>query len=286
MKKMFIVFILFFSYTAYSQTVFEYYNRALEKQENEDYYGAISDYTKAIELMPDNIPALYNRASLRSKLGDNYKAISDYTKVIELNFKSEFHFDETLTAKAYYNIGVIKENIGDLSGACSDWQKVAVMTLFRDNSTDAIQLAKKKINNQCHTYLWVNKLQSNQLTKKQLYEITKRNLTVNSLINEKGNIDLNDGDGFPYKSFKSGNYEDNKYLLEVYIYYLSKLYTGVKGSATYYTYLSDEKKKELLMYLIDNYGKSSILLWESKEWTYSKILIENMDLWEFLMNYH
>ena len=114
----------------------------------------------------------------------------------------------------------------------------------------------------------------------------KRNLSVNSLVNEKGNIDLNDGDGFPYKSFKSGNYEDNKYLLEVYIYYLSKLYTGVKGSATYYTYLSDEKKKELLMYLIDNYGKSSILLWESKEWTYSKILIENMDLWEFLMNYH
>ena len=175
----------------------------LEKQENEDYYGAIADYTKAIELMPDNIPALYNRASLRSKLGDNYKAISDYTKVIELNFKSEFHFDETLTAKAYYNIGVIKENIGDLRGACSDWKKVAVMTLFRDNSTDAIQLAKKKINNQCHTYLWVNKLQSNQLTKKQLYEITKRNLTVNSLVNEKVNIDLNDGDGFSYKSFKS-----------------------------------------------------------------------------------
>ena len=114
--------------------------------------------------------------------------------------------------------------------------------------------------------------------------IKEKNLDINSLKNDRGNLDLNDGDGFSYKSFKSGNYDDNKYLLEVYIYYISKLVTGAKGNSTYYNDLSEESKKELLIYFIDNYDKATILLWESKEWTYSKILIENIDLWEYLVN--
>ena len=53
MKKLLIVLILFFSYDAYSQTAEDYFDRAYDKDENGDYYGAISDLNKAIELNPD-----------------------------------------------------------------------------------------------------------------------------------------------------------------------------------------------------------------------------------------
>ena len=63
----------------------EYWNRAYDKSENGDNYGAIADYTKAIELDPDYANAYYNRAILKRDLKDYYGAIADYTKAIELN---------------------------------------------------------------------------------------------------------------------------------------------------------------------------------------------------------
>ena len=42
-----------------------YFNRAYDKAERGDYYGAISDYTKAIEINPTNASAYYIVAILR-----------------------------------------------------------------------------------------------------------------------------------------------------------------------------------------------------------------------------
>jgi hypothetical protein len=122
-------------------------------------------------------------------------------------------------------------------------------------------------------------------TNLQLNEIKKRNLDINSLKNIWGKLDLNDGDGYSYKNFKSGDYDDNKYLLEVYVYYASKLGNGAKENGTYYIDISAEKRKEFLKYFVNNYDKGTILLWERKEWTYSKILIENIDLWEYIVKF-
>ena len=79
-----------------------YFDRAYEKGENGDYYGAISDYTKAIEIKPSE-SAYYNRGWSKGKLEDYYGAISDYTKAIEIN-PSE---------KAYYNRGWSKGKLED-----------------------------------------------------------------------------------------------------------------------------------------------------------------------------
>ena len=93
-----------------------YFNRAFDKAENGDHYGAIADYTKVLEIDPKDEVAYYNRAISKDEIGDYYGAIADYTKAIEINpnYKS-----------AYKNRGIDKEIIGDLKGACADWQKAS-----------------------------------------------------------------------------------------------------------------------------------------------------------------
>ena len=111
------------------QTAEEYFYSAYEKHINGDYYGAISDFTKAIEFDPDFVPvAYYNRALGKGKLRDYNGAIADYTKAIELdpNF-----------AVAYYNRGNAKELMGDISGACADWKKAANVGNIRTAKTEA-----------------------------------------------------------------------------------------------------------------------------------------------------
>jgi tetratricopeptide (TPR) repeat protein len=89
-------------------------NIAEEKFNNGDYYGAISDYTKIIELDPDDnyvYEDYYNRAVVKSKLGDNYGAISDYTNAAEIN---PDYYD------AYVNLSINKSLINDHLGAIID----------------------------------------------------------------------------------------------------------------------------------------------------------------------
>ena len=92
----------------------EYWNRAYGKYEAEDYYGAIADYTKSLELAPNNSSAYYNRAIAKSYLKDFNGAISDCTKAIELapNYTS-----------AYYNRANAKADLEDYNGAIADYSK-------------------------------------------------------------------------------------------------------------------------------------------------------------------
>ena len=78
------------------QTAEEYFYSALNKANLKDDYGAIADFTKAIELDPDDAVAYYNRGNSKRKLKDYYGAIADYTKAIEL---------DPDVADAYYNRG-------------------------------------------------------------------------------------------------------------------------------------------------------------------------------------
>tara|TARA_Y100000589_G_scaffold91963_1_gene86747 strand:- start:286 stop:546 length:261 start_codon:yes stop_codon:yes gene_type:complete len=53
-------FLLFVPDKVYAGDNSYYFDRAFEKGENGDYYGAISDYTKAIEINPNDSRAYYN----------------------------------------------------------------------------------------------------------------------------------------------------------------------------------------------------------------------------------
>ena len=58
-----------------------YINRGTFKENDED---SIEDYTKAIEIYPNNVFAYRLRADSKHKLGDYQGAIDDYTKAIEI----------------------------------------------------------------------------------------------------------------------------------------------------------------------------------------------------------
>ena len=90
-----------------------YNNQGREKLSRGDYYGALSDFTKLIELNPSS-DAYFFRGLAKGKLGDNDGAISDYNKSIELD----------PSPGAYYNRGRIKMKLlKDYQGAISDFEK-------------------------------------------------------------------------------------------------------------------------------------------------------------------
>ena len=116
MKKILFTLALLISFSSFGQTAQEYLNSGYDKAEAKDDYGAIADYTKAIELDPNYTLAYSNRGVSKADLNDYYGAIADYTKAIEL---------DPNYSNAYTNRGINKENLGDLNGACADWKKAA-----------------------------------------------------------------------------------------------------------------------------------------------------------------
>ena len=90
------------------------FNSGVDKYKQGDYQGAIADYTKAIEINPQDVGAYTNRGIAKNGLKDYQGAIADYNKALEINPKD---------AIAYSNRGASKELIGDLKGACDDWRK-------------------------------------------------------------------------------------------------------------------------------------------------------------------
>ena len=93
-----------------------YYNQGQKKYQSKDYSGAISDYTKAIEIKPNYAPAYNNRGAAKYKLNDFYGAVSDYNKALKIDPKDP---------RAFTNRGSAKRLIGDKKGACSDWRKAS-----------------------------------------------------------------------------------------------------------------------------------------------------------------
>ena len=112
-----------------AETANFYITRGFDKAELKDYYGAIADYTKAIEINPKSALAYYNRANSKDELKDYYGAIADYTKAIEINSSSVI---------SYINRAVTKFRIGDKQGACLDAR--AGKSLGASNGSKAVEL--------------------------------------------------------------------------------------------------------------------------------------------------
>ena len=69
-----------------------YFNRGLDKAKKGDHYGAISDYTKAIEIDPNNKNAFKNRGISKENIGDLQGACSDWGKASFLGDKDSFNW--------------------------------------------------------------------------------------------------------------------------------------------------------------------------------------------------
>ncbi len=91
-----------------------YNNRGAAKDELKDYIGAIEDCNKAIELDPNYAMAYNNRGLAKRPLQDYKGAIADYTQAIEI---------DSNYAQAYHNRGAAKARLKDYTGAIADYTK-------------------------------------------------------------------------------------------------------------------------------------------------------------------
>ena len=83
MKNLLLI-LTFVSSLSFGQKPDEYFNRANDKAKLQDYRGAIADYSKAIELNPNNGKAYYNRGISKKMLKDKEGACLDWSKAGEL----------------------------------------------------------------------------------------------------------------------------------------------------------------------------------------------------------
>jgi tetratricopeptide (TPR) repeat protein len=81
-----------------------------------DYQGAITAYTQAIKVEPQNIDAYIGRGNARSYLKNYPLAIQDYTKVINISSQSPV---------AYMNRAVVSCTLGNKQAAVKDYQQAA-----------------------------------------------------------------------------------------------------------------------------------------------------------------
>ena len=81
-----------------------------------DYLAAIEDFTKAIQINPDDGDAYFYRGNAFYELGDKPEAIEDYTQAIKINEND---------ADAYINRGSLRDELGDTQGAVADFQVAA-----------------------------------------------------------------------------------------------------------------------------------------------------------------
>jgi len=116
--------ILLFSCNQESATF--HFKNGLAKYNLEDFYGAIKDLDKAINLKNDHTEAYYCRAICYINTDDPDKAITDFDKVIELDPA----YEDAYLNRAFY----IKDKKGDYKGSIEDYNKYIKLNKKGDNS--------------------------------------------------------------------------------------------------------------------------------------------------------
>ena len=66
-------------------TAKDYFNKAYDYAENEQYQLAIDNYTSALKINPDYAKAYYNRGNAYVELKNYTAAIADYTSALKIN---------------------------------------------------------------------------------------------------------------------------------------------------------------------------------------------------------
>jgi tetratricopeptide (TPR) repeat protein len=144
----------------------------VKKQDQEDYLGAIADYTEFLKDHPDRAEAYNNRGFSKAMLNDLQGAIRDFDRAIELaphsadaynargnvnamagnpaqsirDFNRAIRCDRNF-ADAYYNRAIGRHDLGDRRGAKLDFHQAA--KLFRQQEDlSGYQQARE----------WINKL--------------------------------------------------------------------------------------------------------------------------------
>lgn len=114
MRKAFVVLVLFISGWCTAQTATDFYKRAVLKYKDKDYGGAITEYTRAIDLNNSSAVLYNNRGVCKYKMQRYSEAIEDYTKAIDAD-PNYVH--------AYFNKGNSHMGIGEYDQALIAYDK-------------------------------------------------------------------------------------------------------------------------------------------------------------------
>ena len=171
MKKL-LLFLLVSPLICFGQTSLDFFNSGLVKDSLYDYKGSIAEFTKAIELEPDNTEYYSARGKSRYFSDDFEGSIADYTKAIEFEpDNSEYYnsrgksryflreYDKAITdfnkaiklkpdnAEYYYERGYAKYSSLDYKGAIADFKASITIDslepLYYKNLGDALEKSEK-----------------------------------------------------------------------------------------------------------------------------------------------
>ncbi len=95
----------------------DYVNRGLARYKNNDLRGALDDYNYAVELSPRDVVARYNRALLRHYVGDSQGALEDFSAVAR---------KDPNNMVVRYNLALLKHELGLLREAIADYDVLLV----------------------------------------------------------------------------------------------------------------------------------------------------------------
>ena len=104
---------------AQAESVDFYITRGMEKKKSQDYYGAISDFNKALDFDSKNLYALEQRAFSKIHINDYIGAIIDCDKAIKFNASHK----DVQNGALFGTRGWAKYLLGNRYDACSDWRE-------------------------------------------------------------------------------------------------------------------------------------------------------------------
>ena len=108
LKKIYLLTFLLISMFAFSQTLKEVTKQAKKDFKAKNYQGAVTGYTKALELKPGVFNFLVNRAFAYEKLSQAKEAVADYRAAIALKKTAE---------KLYMKVADLSMSLGDYATA-------------------------------------------------------------------------------------------------------------------------------------------------------------------------
>ena len=109
--------LLLFPIVCNCQIPTEFYQAGFSKFNRDNYVEAIQDFNKAIIANPNLGDAFFMRGLANLHLGNNAEAMSDLNKSLDLGF-NHFHYHSFATLAR----GLVKFNLGDISGAMNDFE--------------------------------------------------------------------------------------------------------------------------------------------------------------------
>ena len=99
-----------------------HHNLGYQLRRNDDFRGAIVEYTNALNIQPNYFKALFNRGFAYDKIGEYSLAIADYTQAVGL---------QQSNAYSYYNRGITYDKLNLLEKAYTDF--TAAIALMNNN---------------------------------------------------------------------------------------------------------------------------------------------------------